>query len=545
VLFPPGVAVSVNRAHLQLTGAAEIPALAAMHTNGGYIELRDGQHFVTAGDLSLTDYGGMVLTGGSDLRLGPDGNSTLTIAEGKSVSLQSSSTIHGNVINGGALVPNEDMTLDPLPPPPAVYGDLEQLPSGLLYTAVRKLNGVIESLPLTVTGHASLAGRFVVSFYFPYTRPALGDSFPVFRYGSYEGALTPYASLTPYQPSIVMGANEALIRFGLPNLEVRSEPMNGVPVKLDPAPAAGGATGITPFDRAYDWSASVTLTAPRLAENRRFLRWEDGQGALLTTGAALTVTVAGNLRVCAVYSNQPLSPCAPEGPFDLFPGSEDVAPRWGLWDFTGSYAEAGLGPYALTLGLLHGERGEVTGTGRLRGAAGGKEVGVGLTFRGRCQGRSGIVMLKGRLAGSEGTTAVSLALSLALNGASLQGMAYGTVTDTVGGATAVASPCVLPLPAGVDGTYSISVDLHLDPGRGSVRGTGILRLAPALLDPRTVALRGSGRGSRGTTLLHLAGDPSVNPAFNAVRCTLRIVTYTGELATIETLSGKALGQHLR
>lgn len=540
VRFPAGATVTTNRGHVRLAGSASFPALATLHTNGANLELLDGQRLVTAGDLLNSGY--LVLGGGADLRLGPGGAGTLTIAAGTALDLYPPSTIHGNVVNEGVLVPNADLRAVTLPAPAAIWGDYTQTASATLHVLERKRDGAIESLPLEVRGHATLAGTLNVVWSNPYPAPEAGDVVPAIRYQTFAGTLTPAPTLASRLPSMVLGSTEGWIRFGQPILRVDAEPDAGVSIDLDPAPATGGTPGVTPFERTYDWSTVITLTAPAVAEDRPFLRWEDGRGGGLGNGRALTVTLDGSLEVVAVYDPDPLLPGDPDGPFVLAYRDQTGFNLRRIWDLTGHYTGA-AGPYAMTLDLTHGEKGTLTGTGRLQGTVGGQAFDLaGMVVKGSAKGKAGVVSVKGGLAGSSGSTAVSLKLNLTLDpeALTLNGTVTGKIADTVGGNAAVNSAVILPLPVGMDGTYQLPIDLLLD-AKGAITGTGTLTLA----NGRAVTLLVKGKRAGGMTALQFAGDKVADPAFAAVKLKLLITTYSNGTAHIEAISGKALGQSLK
>jgi hypothetical protein len=167
----------------------------------------------------------------------------------------------------------------------------------------------------------------------------------------------------------------------------------------------------------------------------------------------------------------------------------------------------------------------------------------GLAVKGSAKGKGGVVTPKGSLAGSGGTTTVSLKLAFVLDGVArrLNGTVTGTITDTTGSKAAISAPCALDLPAGMDGTYRLPVDLILDATKGSITGTGTLTLA----NGRTVALLVKGRRAGGVTSLQFAGDKLTNPAFAAVKLKLTVKAYTNATAHIRAMSGKAFGQSLK
>ncbi len=210
-----------------------------------------------------------------------------------------------------------------------------------------------------------------------------------------------------------------------------------------------------------------------------------------------------------------------------------------IWDLTGSYA-ADLGGPALTVDLVHGERGTLSGVGQLQGTVGGQAFLVtNLQVRGSSSGRNDELTFRGGVTGANATTSVSLRLSLALVGQTLAGVVNGSVTDAVGGRLLINAPCVFNLPAAMDGTYRLPTDLVLG-ARGAISGTSTLILA----NGRTAALLVKGRRQGGLTTLEFRGNPAADPAFAAISFRLTVRTYTNHLAGIRALAGKAFGQIL-
>jgi hypothetical protein len=296
--------------------------------------------------------------------------------------------------------------------------------------------------------------------------------------------------------------------------------------------ASGTLSGLISQNVPYLGSAAPVMAVP--GTNAYFYQWTDGNtdNPRTITGVAAAATYTAEFR--------PLTPGEPNGHFDLFFQSQPTgAALRTLWDLTGSYVTS-LGGPVLTLNLVHGEQGTLTGVGQLQGTVGGQAFLVtNLQVRGSSSGKNGSLTVRLGLTGANATTSVSLRLSLALSGRTLSGVASGSVTDTVGGRLAISAPCALDLPAAMDGTYRLPTDLVLG-SRGAIRGTSTLTLA----NGRTVNLLVTGRRQGSQTLLDFAGDPAADPAFAAVSFKMTVRTYSSGDAGVRMLSGRAFGQIL-
>jgi len=271
------------------------------------------------------------------------------------------------------------------------------------------------------------------------------------------------------------------------------------------------------------------------------LRDGAGRNADLTLPAPGSPHSLGANRDLMIHT-APLVEGDPNGHFELLYRDPSSASLRKIWDLSGHYAGS-VGAYALTLDLAHDEKGGLTGAGRLQRLAGGPPLDVpNLVFKGKAKGKAGGVTIKASLAGAAGAASAALKLALTLDGAALTltGAVTGSVTDTTGAKAAIDAPCTLALPAGMDGTYRLPVDLLLD-AKGGITGTSTLALA----NGRTVALLVKGKRSGGVALLQFAGDTLASPAFAAVKLKLTVRAYTNGTADIVATSGKAFGQSLK
>lgn len=86
-------------------------------------------------------------------------------------------------------------------------------------------------------------------------------------------------------------------------LSVKSEPVADVVITAEPESAGG----VTDYAVQLAHGMGVTLTAPLQRGSRPFLRWEDGEGAVLTQETAVDLTMDADKTVVAVYSPVPIA----------------------------------------------------------------------------------------------------------------------------------------------------------------------------------------------------------------------------------------------
>jgi len=274
-----------------------------------------------------------------------------------------------------------------------------------------------------------------------------------------------------------------------------------------------------------------------------FLRW-------IVNGREIRdnpLTIAGGSGDMTVYAEftDSLDAVDPDGEFNVTYFNDSKPGSRLIWDLTGRYA-ATVGDLALTLDLVHDERGALTGLGHLQGSVGTKSVAIdvdALRLTGIVRGSRGVVSAKITLSGANATTRVALKLALTLTDLRLTGVASGRITDTVGGKATIADTCVAERSDGgtMDGSYSLPVNLSLNQTRGTITGTGWLTLS----NGRIIEMRIAGRRANGLASLRLVGDASIDPGFGAVKLRLIVETYASRNADIITLSGQAFGQSLK
>jgi hypothetical protein len=294
---------------------------------------------------------------------------------------------------------------------------------------------------------------------------------------------------------------------------------------------SGSLSGQITQNVPYLGSASPVLAVPDT--DSYFYQWTDGDLSNPRTVSGVT----GPALYTAAFL--PLTPGEPIGHFELVFQNQTGGFLRTLWDLTGHYA-GNVDTNVLTLDLTCDERGLLGGVGQLQGTVGAQPFVVSnMPFKGSSDGKNGALTIRGGMAGGNGTTSVTLKLSLAVTGRTLAGVVTGVVTNTSGGRVAINSQCVFDLPAAMDGTYRLPTDLTLGT-RGAITGTSTLILA----NGRTIPLLVKGKRVGAQTTLELSGNRATNPAFAAVSFTLTVRTYTNRTAGIRGLGGKAFGQIL-
>ena len=188
--------------------------------------------------------------------------------------------------------------------------------------------------------------------------------------------------------------------------------------------------------------------------------------------------------------------------------------------------------------MSHDEKGTLTGTGPLAGPMpDGTVVNIPVTVKAKAKGQAAIVSPKVSLSGSSATSSAKVKLTLAVDVGNLEGTFSASVADDVGGRDKATGACVYAIPAGMDGTFLITVSLAVDL-KGKIAGTGLI----ALSNDREIDLVVKGKTKAGVTSLKLAGDKASNPLFGAVKLKMNIETFSNGTAHILSLSGKAFGQ---
>ncbi|MBN2450332.1 MAG: Ig-like domain-containing protein [Lentisphaeria bacterium] len=334
---------------------------------------------------------------------------------------------------------------------------------------------------------------------------------------------TPYGSANPLTVTGVVGPMVLTAEFAI----------NTYTVTFSPG-ANGTLTGT--LTQTVTHGASTTAVTAVPDYTYAFSHWSDGSGANPRTVSP----AVSNLDLTAVF--RPANAVDPEGSFLALVRAADVLAGRGLWDISGSYSiELGAGD--LTLDLLQDGRGKVTGTGTYSYSS----ASVDLAVRGNLRGKAGDIAVtleaKGiEPAGADGRpikTVIHMRFALDEEKRQLVGTAQLIRNNEVPTPkTTTSLNLVLPLPAGMDGTYEILSDLRFAGTR--VAGEAVLKLsndAEFLL-----AVKGK-RGGDVSDLTFIADRTDVQA--KGIRLACRVETLELEWARLVTMSGKALGQSLR
>jgi len=276
------------------------------------------------------------------------------------------------------------------------------------------------------------------------------------------------------------------------------------------------------------------------ADDYTFRRWTvngveiSRENPLVILGGEAAATVVAEFAYA-------YDPAAPRGHLELTARDPALASLNQLWDLTGYYRTTLSSGHVLILNLLHDERGTLRGTGRVQGNVGARAVDVYLNaVSGSVTAKAGRLTAKLSLRGNLSGTSASLQLSLTRSGLALVGNATGSLTDRLAGRADIRSACTLAMPAGMDGSYSLPVDLVLTEATGAVTGSAVLTLS----NGRRVDLTVTGRHSAPLAMLELRGDGAANPSFAPVECRVTVEPYSGGTAAIRSLSLSAFGQIL-
>lgn len=300
----------------------------------------------------------------------------------------------------------------------------------------------------------------------------------------------------------------------------------------------GAVTGNTLQNLAPGQLSTPVSAVP--ADDYTFRRWTVN-GAEISRDNPLVVQGGEEAATVVAEFAYAYDPAAPQGPFDLIVRDSALASQNQLWDLTGHYRTTLASGQVLILNLLHDERGTLRGTGRLQGTVGTRAVDVYLSaVTGSVSAKAGRLTAKLALRGNLSGTSVSLQLTLTRSGLALVGSAIGSMNDRLAGRVAIQSACALALPTGMDGSYSLPVDLALTEATGAITGTAALILS----NGRRVDLVVQGRRNAPLAMLELRGDTAVSPSFGPVECRLTVEPYSGGTAAIRALAMSAFGQNL-
>ncbi len=300
----------------------------------------------------------------------------------------------------------------------------------------------------------------------------------------------------------------------------------------------GEVTGTLLQNLAPGQESTPVLAVP--AADYTFRRWTVN-GAEISRENPLVILGGEEEATVVAEFAYAYDPAAPQGHLDLVARDPALASLNQLWDLTGYYRTTLSSGHVLILNLLHDERGTLRGTGRLQGNVGARVVDVYLNaVTGSVTAKAGRLTVKLALRGNLSGTSAALQLSLTRSGLALVGNATGSLTDRLAGRADIRSACTLAMPVGMDGSYSLPVDLVLTEATGAVGGTAVLTLS----NGRRVDLTVTGRHNAPLAMLEMRGDSAANPSFAPVECRVTVEPYSGGTAAIRSLSLSAFGQIL-
>ncbi|MBN2449897.1 MAG: choice-of-anchor D domain-containing protein [Lentisphaeria bacterium] len=287
-------------------------------------------------------------------------------------------------------------------------------------------------------------------------------------------------------------------------------------------------------------STSAVTAVP--AVGYRFDQWSDGS----TENPRQDENVAGDITVTATFAEA--HPVDPQGSFLLTVGPADVQTGLGIWDFSGQYETELKTDHVLRLDLQQDPKGKVTGDGTLNvpdpqtPAAG---IEIPLLVKGKVSGKGAVTLAlqaKGRLDGLPGDPKAKVSASLKITwtldpgAATLAGPAVVKIAIGKQKDAYTASPA-LPCPAGMDGTYTVALDLLQNASR--VSGNAVLTLC----NGNTYAFLLTGSADGTSASLKFAADPN-DLAAKSIKMAMTVETYVDGTATLLALNAKAFGLSL-
>jgi formylglycine-generating enzyme required for sulfatase activity len=259
-----------------------------------------------------------------------------------------------------------------------------------------------------------------------------------------------------------------------------------------------------------------------------FRQWSDGSTASSRTETDVTEDRAFTASFRAAGQ------VPPSGTFLAVVDAAAVAAGRGLWHLSGTYSTIIAGN-PLVLSLVHDPSGRITGTATYTVA---KATVLAMPVKGSVNGSAGSVALAGTLKGASPaqTVNMTLSLNLAVDTADRQltGWMVGSVT-TGRVTTAIDDPLVLDLPASMDGTWTLALDL--DQAGRAVAGTALLTLSNGVIHSFVT----QGRINGANAVLDLQPGP-FDPAARGIRIRTTITSLDGAWARLNGFSGRGYGQ---
>jgi sugar lactone lactonase YvrE len=293
------------------------------------------------------------------------------------------------------------------------------------------------------------------------------------------------------------------------------------------AGAHGSIVGAAQQTVAEGASGTAVTAAPDFGF--AFTRWSD----LSPLNPRQDVNVTASVDVTAEFAASTAVEAGGNSLAVLDAGA--VAMGRGLWDLSGTYTTEVAGS-PLVIHLVHGSRGELTGTATLTVGTAVARMPVKGVVRGVGGGLTARFGIKG--VSTDRVLRAALTFNLTLHAAARQlaGQLTGSV-QAPGLAGPVGSPVTLDLPALMDGTWSLRFDVA--PGTNRADGSARLTLSNGVAFDYALRARLSGQ--------RLVGDLSAAQAAGlakGIRIRATITQWSGGWARLETLSGTGYGQCL-
>lgn len=289
----------------------------------------------------------------------------------------------------------------------------------------------------------------------------------------------------------------------------------------------GNLTGA--LTQAVPYGGSATAVSATAETGYVFWGWNDG----LTDNPRTDVSVTADQEFVARF----VGVNSPIGEFLAAVDATGVADGRGWWDFTGHYSTT-VDDMPLELDLVHDTQGRLTGTATGTSA---KSTTVAMVARGTVRGSAGNVQATITLKGTDAARSVRVALTMTLaleaEARRLAGSASGSVSSA-GLRTPLGGAVVLPLPEGMDGTWTLW--FSLTQAASGVTGTAVLTLAN--LAEYEFILKG--QRVDGSAVLALSGSPS-DPAARSIRMQATIAPLVWDGTTLQAFWGEGYGQRLR
>jgi len=208
------------------------------------------------------------------------------------------------------------------------------------------------------------------------------------------------------------------------------------------------------------------------------------------------------------------------------------------WNLTGTTATTAAGA-PLTLRMVHDAQGRLSGLATYTVAPG---TVLTMPIRGGVRGARGAIVLNGALQGNDRARAVAVAFTLDLAVDAPARMLRGNLTGSIRNGAAVTrlarEPIAMPIPAPMDGTWTLRLQLTED--AGVIGGTALLRLSNG--DTWSGRVSGSALGEAATIVVRA---DAAEPLAQAVVIGATVVPLEGGWARLEALSAVGFGQILQ